>query len=245
MLTEDKIAELQANGFCVLKAHFAKSLVEACRAGFGPMLADYLKRHSDEPNRGPHRHYLAMPFELPCFAPEFFFDAEVLSIARGVMDERVVADQWGCDVSVPGSMHQGVHVDYHRPLFPEAPELELPTYMLVVNFGLNNITPAHGPIAIAPGTHRMTRCDALRSVEFAEIELQPVPLELGDILIRHPWALHQGTPNVTNTPRALVSVRYVRRWYTDYSREVNTFPRSVWQSLTMVQQSIMRFPIGD
>lgn len=245
MLAEDKIAELQDQGFCILKAHFAKSLVEACREGLWPLLLDYVERHRDQPNRGPHRHFLAMPFEPPCFAPEFFFDAEVLNIVRGVMDERVVADQWGCDVPVQGSTHQGVHVDYQRPLFPEAPELLLPTYMLVVSFGLINITPAHGPLEIAPGTHRMARHEALRSVEFAEIEMQPVPLELGDVLIRHPWALHRGTPNVTDTPRALVTVRYVRRWYADDSREVNPLPRAVWQSLTTAQQSIMRFPIEN
>jgi ectoine hydroxylase-related dioxygenase (phytanoyl-CoA dioxygenase family) len=238
VLVEDKIAELQ-------KAHFAKSLVETCRAGLWPILSDYVERHREEPNRGPQRHFLALPFEPPCFAPEFFFNTEVLSIVRGVMDERVVADQWGCDVSVQGSTHQGVHVDYQRPLFPEAPELLLPTYMLVVSFGLINITPAHGPIEIAPGTHRMSRAEALRTVELAEIELQPVPLELGDVLIRHPWALHRGTPNVTDTPRALVTIRYVRRWYADDSREVNTLPRAIWQSLTPAQQSIMRFPIGD
>lgn len=245
MLAEDKIAELQDKGFCVLKAHFDKSLVETCRAGFWPILLDYVKRHRDEPNRGPHRHFLAMPFEPPCFAPEFFFDAGVLSIVRGVMDERVVADQWGCDAIVQGSAHQGVHVDYQRPLFPEALELLLPTYMLVVSFGLINITPAHGPIEIAPGTHRMPRHEALRSVECAEIEMQPLPLEPGDVLIRHPWALHRGSSNVTDTPRPLISIRYVRRWYTDDSREVNTLPRALWQSLTTAQQSIMRFPISD
>ena len=245
MLAEDKIAELQDRGFCVLKDHFASSLVETCRRGFWPILLDYLERHRDEPNRGEHRHFLAMPFEPPCFAPEFFFDAGVLSIMRGVMGESVVADQWGCDVTLQGSARQGIHVDYQRPLFPEAPELPLPAYMLVVSFGLINITPAHGPIEIAPRTQRMPRNEALRSVERAEIEMQPVPLEPGDVLIRHPWALHRGSPNVTDTPRPLVSIRYVRRWYADHSREVNTLPRALWQSLTTAQQSIMRFPVGD
>ena len=96
-----------------------------------------------------------------------------------------------------------------------------------------------------PSREVAERNEALRAVKLAEIAMQPVPLELGDVLIRHPWALHQGTPNETNTPRALISIRYVRRWYADDSREVNTVPRAVWQALTTAQQSIMRFPIGD
>jgi hypothetical protein len=67
-----------------------------------------------------------MPFDLPCFAPEFFFDAGVLSVIHGVMGASVVADQWGCDVPVLGSHYQEPHVDYQRPLFAETPDLVLP-----------------------------------------------------------------------------------------------------------------------
>jgi Phytanoyl-CoA dioxygenase (PhyH) len=241
----DKIAELQEQGFCVLKAHLPKSLIRSCREAFWPILLDHLERYRDQPNRGPNRHFLPMPFEPPCFVPEFFFDTSILSIMRGVMDDRFVADQWGCDVPLCGSKHQEIHVDYQRPLFPEAPELLLPPYMLAVSFGLIDITLAHGPIEIAPGTHRLPRNEALHSIHSAKTNMHPVPLQLGDVLIRHPWTLHRGTPNLTNMPRALLTVRYVRRWYADGSREVNPVPRAVWQSFTAAQQNIMRFPVGD
>src|ERR1022692_4035406 len=84
-----KIAELQNKGFCVLKAHFAQSLIQSCGETFWPILLGYLARNHRKPNRGEHRHFLAMPFEPPCFAPEFFFDTGILSIVRGVMDEMV------------------------------------------------------------------------------------------------------------------------------------------------------------
>jgi ectoine hydroxylase-related dioxygenase (phytanoyl-CoA dioxygenase family) len=186
-----------------------------------------------------------MPFEPPCYAPEFFFDPDVVSVVRGVMDDRTVADQWGCDVPVRGSDYQDVHVDYRRPLFEEAPGLVLPTYILVVSFGLVRIAAENGPIEIAPGTHRMPRADALQAIGSGEIGLQPVPLEIGDVLIRHPWTLHRGTPNITDTPRALVTVRYVRSWYTDGSRDVNSIGRATWRGLTSAQQLMMRFPVGD
>jgi ectoine hydroxylase-related dioxygenase (phytanoyl-CoA dioxygenase family) len=82
-------------------------------------------------------------------------------------------------------------------------------------------------------------------VEAAEIGLQPVPLEIGDVLIRHPWVLHRGSPNTAAMPRALVSIRYVRRWYADCSREVGSLPRAVWDSLTPEQREVMRFPVED
>ncbi len=238
------IGEIQDRGYCVLRNHFTSRLVDACRDAFWPRLLAYLDSgHAS--NRGPHRHFLAMPFEPPCFTPQFFFDPDVLGIVRGLMDDLVVADQWGCDVPLRGSEYQGVHVDYQRPLFPEIPDLALPAYAIVVSFGLVRIAREHGPIEIAPGTHRMTRMDALRAVEAGEIGMQAVPLEIGDVLIRHPWALHRGTPNTTDTPRALATVRYVRRWYADASRDVEGLPRATWESLTAEQQSVRRFPIRE
>jgi hypothetical protein len=245
MAIAERILEIQEKGYCVLRAHFERPVVDACRESFWPVLLAYLEARGLEPNRGLHRHFLPMPFQPPCFAPEFFFDTEVLSIVRSVMDDRVVADQWGCDVPLQGSAYQDIHVDYQRPLFSEAPDLPLPVYMLVVSFGLVRIAPEFGPIEIAPGTHRMPREEALRAVEAAEIEMQPVPLEIGDVLIRHPWALHRGSPNTSGTPRALAGIRYVRRWYADDSREVKSIPRATWESLTPDQQSIMRFQVGS
>jgi ectoine hydroxylase-related dioxygenase (phytanoyl-CoA dioxygenase family) len=243
--TQDKISEVRDKGYCILKGRFVSPLVDACREAFWPLLLDYLEIHGNGPNRGAHRHFLPMPFEPPCFSPKFFFDNDVLNIVRGVMDDRVVADQWGCDLPLRGSAYQGVHVDYQRPLFAEAPDLLLPAYALVVSFGLVRITQENGPIEIAPGTHRMRREEALRAVESGEIGMQPVPLEVGDVLIRNPWAFHRGSPNTTDVPRALVSLRYVRRWYADNSREVDSVPRAVWESMTSEQQSVMRFPVRD
>jgi len=185
-----------------------------------------------------------MPFDPPCFAPEFFFDEDVLSIVRGALDDRVVADQWGCDgpSEVPATRFFTSII--HRPLFAESPDLELPTYMLVVSFGLVPITLDNGPLEVAPGTHRMPRSNAIRAVESAESRMEPVPLEIGDVLIRHPWVLHRGTPNMTDTPRTLATIRHVRRWYADSSRAVNSVPHAIWNSLTPEQRSLMRFPVG-
>ena len=91
----------------------------------------------------------------------------------------------------------------------------------------------------------MPRAEALRAVKTGTIPLQPVALDVGDVLIRHPWALHRGSPNRTISPRALVSIRYVRRWNADDSRDVNSIPRAVWNTLTDAQRRIMRFPVAE
>ena len=243
MVIKEAVAEIRDRGFCVLRGRFAPSEIARCRDAFAPTLLEYLERNREQPNRGPHRHFLPMPFEPPCFQPQFFFDDQVLSRVRGVMDDRVVADQWGCDVPLAGSIHQQPHVDYQRPLFAEEPDMTLPPYLLIVSFGLVDITPANGPIEIAASTHSLPRSEAMRAAQQGEIPLHPVLLNIGDVLIRHPWAIHRGTPNTTGAPRPLLTIRYVRRWYADFSREVNPIPQKVWESLTPEQRSTLRFPI--
>jgi ectoine hydroxylase-related dioxygenase (phytanoyl-CoA dioxygenase family) len=245
VIPDGKLLELRRNGYCVLQAHFPEPAIQACRQAFWPRLLAWLEDHAHEPNRGPDRHFLPIPFDPPCFQPAFFFDPEVLAIIRASLGARIVADQWGCDVPLPGSEHQRAHVDYQRPLFEESPDLSVPPHMLIVSFGLRPIALAHGPIEVAPGTHAMPREQALRSVECGEIPLQPVPLEVGDVLIRHHWTLHRGSPNLTDQPRALLTIRYVRRWYADSSREVCAIPRAVWNSLTLEQRELMRFPVEN
>ncbi len=222
-------AELRERGFCVLRGQFDRYQVAACREAFLPVLERYTATH--ESNRGPGRFCVPMPFRPPCFAPEFFSDAGVLGLVRAMMDERVVADQWHCDVALPGSVYQAAHVDYRRPLFAEAPGLQFPPYMLVVSFGLDDIGPDDGPIEIAPGTQLS-----------GSAPMEPIPLAVGDVLIRHPWALHRGSPNRRGKPRMMASIRWVRRWYADDSREVETMPHTVWESLTREQREILRFP---
>jgi ectoine hydroxylase-related dioxygenase (phytanoyl-CoA dioxygenase family) len=239
----NKADELQEQGFCILKGHFAVSLVDNCRFAFLPVLQKYLENNGHLPNRGTNRHFLPMPFEQPCFAPEFFFDDKILSIVKSILGDRIAADQWGCDVPLSGADYQTVHLDYQRPLFYEFPDLQLPAYMLVMSFALTQITEQNGAIELAPSTHRMTREEAVKAVEKKEIKMIPICMDIGDVLIRHPWVLHRGTPNKTDTPRLLTTIRYVRNWYADNSREVNSIPASVWKSLRIEQRNMLRFPV--
>lgn len=60
-------------------------------------------------------------------------------------------------------------------------------------------------------TYSESVAELLRAVEAGHTKREPITTELGDALIRHPWALHRGTANMTNTLRVLVTIRYIRR----------------------------------
>ena len=80
--SKDNIAKLEHAGFCVLKGVFSRSLIDAAREAFWPILTNYLSANRENPNRGPHRHFLAAPFRSPIFSSEFFFDRRVLEIVQ-------------------------------------------------------------------------------------------------------------------------------------------------------------------
>jgi hypothetical protein len=90
----------------------------------------------------------------------------------------------------------------------------------------------------------MSRLAELHVKGFCILPLEPIEIDIGDVLIRHPWALHRGSPNTTAIPRPLVAVRYVRRWYANDSREVNAIPASTRASLTPEEQRLLRFPVA-
>ena len=159
------VEDVRSRGFVVLREHLPRVLVDECRTGLRPHWEAF-RRDNPRPNRGPHRYFLAMPFEEPGFSPGFFVDPDILRIIRAAMDDRVVADQWGCDVPLFGSEYQRAHVDYARPLFGEAPDLVLPPFALVVSVGLVPIGPEAGPIEIAPGTHSQPMDAASRHAEY-------------------------------------------------------------------------------
>ena len=55
------------------------------KRAFWPTLQTHLRDHGHEPNRGPYRHFLPMPFHRPYFAPEFFFDRTIINVIHGAM----------------------------------------------------------------------------------------------------------------------------------------------------------------
>ena len=43
-MTKDSLLEIQENGYCVLRRHFSRRSVDACREAFWPILLAYLEK---------------------------------------------------------------------------------------------------------------------------------------------------------------------------------------------------------
>lgn len=226
------------DGYCVLINHFSPAILNSWREAFAPMLSEHIAREGKLLNRGPARYYVTLPFTAPFADPNIYEDDDILAVVELLVGEDAVMCQLATDTPLLGSDYQDVHRDAPS-LFPETVR-ETPPFQLAVNFPLVDVTVENGPIEIARGTHMMSKAKGLHGMESGEIKLEPVIMQLGDVMIRDVRGLHRGTPNHTQTPRPMVVIGYSRRWL--FRPEVSIrIPRAAIDTLSERARHLLRF----
>ena len=235
---ESSTATVLRDGFCVLHNHFSPATLKAWYSDFIPKLDDHIAREGHLLNRGSARYYVTLPFAAPFADPSIYEDEAILAIVERLVGSDFVMCQLAADTPLLGSDYQDVHRDT-LPLFPETGK-ETPPYQLAINFPLVDVTPENGPIEIARGTHMMSKEEGLRRIDSGEIKLEPITMQLGDVMIRDVRGLHRGTPNYTEMPRPMVVIGYSRRWL--YRPEVSiNIPRAALDTLSARGRHLLRF----
>src|SRR3954464_3115782 len=198
------------DGYVVMPGIFSAQKLTRWREIFLPLLERHVAEEGHLKNRGAGRYYVTLPFQDAFADPEIFEHPAVLAVVEQLVGKEPVLCQLATDTPLAGSEYQDIHRDT-PPLFPEA-GFETPAFQLAVNFPLCDVTLENGPVEIAKGTHLMKREDGLAQIESGEIKLEPVPMKLGDVMVRDVRGLHRGTPNKIGTPRPMVVLGYSRRW---------------------------------
>lgn len=226
------------DGYCILPSHFSGTKLNTWREAFAPLLEDHIVREGKLRNRGSARYYVTLPFIAPFADASIYEDDDILAIVELLVGKDAVMCQLATDTPLLGSEYQDVHRDA-PPLFPET-DMETPPFQLAVNFPLVDVTLENGPIEITRGTHMMSKAEGLHRMELGEIKLEPVTMQLGDVMIRDVRGLHRGTPNYTQIPRPMVVIGYSRRWL--FRPEVSIhIPRAALDSLSERARHLLRF----
>lgn len=226
------------DGHCILRQHFPKEKLAQWREAFAPLLEAHIAREGHLENRGAARYYVTLPFTQPFADPSIFEDDDILAIVERLVGEDPVMCQLATDTPLLGSEFQDVHRDT-PPLFPET-GIETPPFQLAVNFPLVDVTMENGPFEVTRGTHMVSKEEGLRRLAAGEVELEPLTMSLGDVIIRDVRALHRGTPNRTPIPRPMVVIGYSRRWL--FRPEVSIhIPRAALENLSNRARRLLRF----
>ena len=226
------------DGYCVLPNHFSPVTLNSWREAFTPLLEDHIAREGKLRNRGSARYYVTLPFTAPFADPSIYEDDDILALVELLVGKDAVMCQLATDTPLLGSEYQDVHRDA-PPLFPET-GTETPPFQLAVNFPLVDITLENGPMEITRGTHMISKEEGLRRMESGELKLEPVTMQLGDVMIRDVRGLHRGTPNHTETPRPMVVIGYSRRWMFRPEVSIN-IPRATLDTLSERARHLLRF----
>ncbi|MBD1837472.1 phytanoyl-CoA dioxygenase family protein [Coleofasciculus sp. FACHB-64] len=226
------------DGYCVLPNHFSPVTLNSWREAFTPLLEDHIVREGKLRNRGSARYYVTLPFTAPFADPSIYEDDDILALVELLVGKDAVMCQLATDTPLLGSEYQDVHRDA-PPLFPEM-GTETPPFQLAVNFPLVDITLENGPMEITRSTHMISKEEGLRRMESGEAKLEPVTMQLGDVMIRDVRGLHRGTPNYTETPRPMVVIGYSRRWMFRPEVSIN-IPRATLDTLSERARHLLRF----
>jgi hypothetical protein len=86
----------------------------------------------------------------------------------------------------------------------------------------------------------MSKEEGLQRLQRGEVTLEPIPMKLGDVMIRDVRGLHRGTPNHTSEPRPMVVIGYSRHWL--WRPEVSIqIPRATFNNLSARARQLLRF----
>lgn len=230
--------EVRATSATVLRGLIPVETIDAWNAAFQPLLAAAIEREKDDPNRGPERYYVTLPFEGLWADPAIIDNDAIMAVVEELVGADGVMCQLASDTPLLGSDYQDLHRDTQL-LFPEL-GAETPPYQLAVNFPLVDVADENGPMEWAAGTHMTSKGDGMRMVETGEAPLQKAYMARGDVMIRDVRHIHRGTPNRSGTPRPMVVIGYSRRWLHRPEVQIRV-PRATLQALPVRAQRWLRF----
>jgi ectoine hydroxylase-related dioxygenase (phytanoyl-CoA dioxygenase family) len=214
--------QVRVNGYIVFDKVLSSEKVKQIRNAFDPLFDEFIQRKGY--NTGTNRAQMYLPFMQP------FIDEDVIShpIATSVIDQ-VLGGYSRCvyfasDTPMPGSDYQNVHCDI-MPLFQDF-SVPLPTFSLVVNIPLVDVTDENGPLEIWPGGTHLHPDRAnhdtldgsvnphLHIVRAAEhMHSEKVFMSAGSIVIRDIRMWHRGTPNRSDDRRTNLAMIFNKSWY--------------------------------
>lgn len=233
--------EIERDGVTVLRGLLEPEVVEEWAAAFAALVEYRRSLPAGLAPRGKGRFYTTLPWMAPFADSRVFAHPTILAVVQRVMGDNIAMVQLAADTPVLGSEAQEVHRDF-PPLFGD--DVFTPLFALAVNFPLCEVTEENGPFKMARGTHLLRRAEADARVASGDIPLESFHMEMGDVMVRTPFALHAGSPNTTSSPRPMVVMGYVRQWLNTPNLEL-TLPRHYYESLPEDVRRLLRCRVVD
>lgn len=121
---------------------------------------------------------------------------------------------------------------------------DLPPPLIVCNFPTIDFTPLNGPVRQIPGTQNSRQPIPALAQEPDWMRYATVcPVAAGSVIIRDARAWHGGTPNLSESVRAMPNVEFFAPWY--IAPKPRSMPFEVWQTLSPHGRHLCRYVVAD
>ena len=90
----DHVEKISRIGYTILENVIAQDTVAAMAEGFAPLYQANLQTIRNDPNRGPMRHYIVVPFAAPLYQSAFHGNPEIFAIVRAILGEDAYCNQY-------------------------------------------------------------------------------------------------------------------------------------------------------
>lgn len=113
---------------------------------------------------------------------------------------------------------------------------------------MQDLTPINGPIRQVPGTHKHRgvggRFNAPSIAEEPDwMKFSTVLVPAGSVVMRDVRCWHGGTPNLSDTERALPNAEFLAPWF--WENMSHSMPKEVYEKLSPHGQLTCRFIVAD
>lgn len=231
------VKQVMVNGYVLLEGVLPPDFVRELRTAFMDVFNAYIARV--ETNRGTNRYQMHLPFRPPFNDPRVIENPFILPIVDAIIGRDAICHYFASDTPLPGSDYQAVHSDIYT-LFPEAPDVVVPPYCLVLNIPLVDFTPQNGPLEIWPGGTHLRTPDRATMQELAEVmPHEPVLMPAGSLLLRDARMWHRGTPNRADHARPNMALIYSYHWC-DAGYDRVGIPREIYEGLSERARHLFR-----
>ena len=236
------------DGYCVVERALPMDRVEAVRDALDTVVRRMVEHDPHRiGNRGSHRYSIGsapLAFGVDVALSTMIDSAPVLAVVREIyQSEDFVCTGWGGDFVMPGSVEfQALHRDQGEYLADPSgrvTHLDMPTARVKVNFPMvldpgSEVahTPCNGATRVIAGTHTSRAPIPTLDEEPRWMKLSAAaPMAAGSAFLFDPRTWHGGTPNLSESVRALPGVSFVAPWYAangsrNHRRRI---PRSVFE----------------
>lgn len=235
------------DGYCVVLDALPMDKVEIVREALGTVVRGMVEHDPNRlGNRGSHRYSMGsapLAFGVDVALSTMVDSAPVLAVVKEIYgSDDFICTGYGGDFVMPGSVeYQQLHRDqgeYMKDPSGRLTHLDMPTARVKVNFPMvlepsSNVahTSYNGATRVIAGTHTSRAPIPSIDEEPRWMKLSvAAPMAAGSAFLFDPRTWHGGTPNLSQSIRALPGVSFVAPWYTG-NRPIHRrrIPRSVYE----------------